>query len=185
MEGLTRRMPMQLSLVMIRGDHEARVDAMLSRAGHRATGRECLDVHGCVAWQEAAKMVRSANRPCEVIRVAKEGDWTLLSDETGVIVDALDMWREVASELKTTIVAVFAAGEEWSFAVFGPEGLMRAVVVDGDDVTQCGQAMSIEELFSGRARIEDLTLLVSSYGVDFGRTNLEACYRLVEVELVA
>jgi hypothetical protein len=178
-------MPMQLSLVMIRGDHEARVDAMLSRAGHRVTGRESRDVHGCLAWTEAAKMIRSADRPCEVIRVAKEGNWTLLSDETGAMVDALAMWQEVARELETAVVAVLHSQDEWSFAVFGPDGLVRAVVVDEDEVTERGDALPIEQLFSGKARLEDLTLLISSFGVDFDRTNLESSYRLVEVEVAA
>ena len=47
------------------------------------------DVYGCVAWSEAAKMVRTAQRPCEVIRVAREGNWTLISDESGLVVDDL------------------------------------------------------------------------------------------------
>ena len=178
-------MPMQLSLVMIRGDHEARVDAMLARAGHRVTGRENHDVYGCVAWSEAAKMVRTAQRPCEVIRVAREGNWTLISDESGLVVDDLALWMEVAQEFATPVVAAFAAGDEWSFAVFGPEGLVRAVVVDGDEVIERGTALPIEQLFSGKARLEDLTLLVSSFGVDFDRTNLESSYRLVEIEVAA
>lgn len=185
MVSFTRRMPMQLSLVMIRGDHEGQVDALLSRAGHRVTGRENRDVFGCIAWQEAAKMVRSAPRPCEIIRVAKEGNWTLLSDESGLVVDDLALWQEVARDLETPVVAVFASGDEWSFAVFGPQGLVRAVVVDDDEVIERGEALPIEQLFSGKARLEDLTLLVSSFGVDFDRTNLESQYRLVEVEVAA
>lgn len=185
MMSLARRMPMQLSLVMIRGDHEARVDEMLARAGHRVTGRESREVHGCIAWSEAAKMVRAAERPCEIIRVAKEGNWTLLSDESGLVVDDLALWQELSRDLRTPVVAAFAAGSEWSFAVFGPEGLLRAVVVDGEEVIERGEPLPIEQLFSGRARLEDLTLLVSSFGVDFERTNLESCYRLVEVEVAA
>ena len=110
-----------------------------------------------------------------------------LSDVIAIKLSSEDLalWQELARDLRTPVVAAFAAGSEWSFAVFGPEGLLRAVVVDGEEVIERGEPLPIEQLFSGRARLEDLTLLVSSFGVDFERTNLESCYRLVEVEVAA
>lgn len=177
---LTRRM--QLSFVMIQGDHVGAVGGILERMGYLPTGRELDCVPGCLVWRETASLVESASAPSEVVRVGRDQGWTLLSDESGELSSDPRTWNRVAAQRDTQVVTLCASEDLWSFTVHGPEGLRRAVVVE-DEVVEHGAPLPIEALFSGKAKVEDLMALVASMGLDFEGLNERAHYRLIEVHL--
>ncbi len=116
--------------------------------------------------------------------MTRDQGWTILSDESGRLSCAPDLWSAIARETGKQVLSFCADDELWAFSVHGPEGLRRMVVVD-DEVLERGAPLPIESLFSGKATVEDLMSLVQSMGIDFERVNATASYRLVEVEAAA
>lgn len=173
---------MNLSLVMIQGEFGAQVPELLSHFDHHCVALHEETVPGVETGRRVDQMRSAAGGRHEIVRVAQDQGWTVLADDQGMLAESMSACATLARVLDTQVITALDDGELWAFSIHGPDGLRRALVVDGDDVVARGAPLPIEQLFSGRAELRDLTMLIQSFGLDFERLNLEASYRLATVE---
>lgn len=175
---------MHLSLVLIQGDVRTRILSILPEIGHWQTGPMARNLRGLQVWAAVERMSDEASGPRDFVRVGVHRGWTVLSDESGRIIDNPHAWSDWAQQHDVRVLAAYAdpAADMCAFALFGPQGRERAVARCGDDMHTVGEPLDIESSFASSSSMEagDLVLLLDALGVDFGQLNASTQYTILE-----
>jgi hypothetical protein len=168
---------MNMSLVLIHqalGRSEA--ESLIKCCGHEILGELANDVPA----GHVASYASTVGDQQEVVRVAVEGGWTVLADESGRLPEARATWREASVQQGVASLSLISEPDLVAFAWHGADGQSRAVAVADDARRESGDALAIERSFAGNGPSSgDLLLLAQSVGVDLARLNDRARFRLL------
>ncbi len=166
-------------LVLVEGKRSAEVTALLAGLGYQAPVevREGVEGSGVSA---TAQELQDAHpeAPLAMFAVTVDERWTLLSDLTGDLLNALPSLTELSGKIGGRVIVLRfepgACGLWWMDA----GRLQRRVEQLSRGVSFDGERLPIEAAFgvAGRLEEEDLFTVVQSLGVDIARLNSAAKY---------
>ena len=152
------------------------VDELITACGHEIVSELARDVPA----RHVASYALAVEHGRELVRVAVEDGWTVIADESGRLPEARAVWQRASETRKVSSLVMMADGEVVAFAWHGRDGGTRAVAVSEGEVHDAGQPLAIERAFGPAGPTSgDLLLIAQSVGVDLGRLNEQARYRLL------
>ncbi len=151
-------------------------DLLVGACGHSVLH----PIAASVPAREVIGHTMSADPNHEVVRIACDGGWTVLADESGRLPEARKLWKRETQSRGVRSLLMLADDEIVAFALHEPDGSARAVASCDGHYQAKGRPLAVEGAFAPkRLTAGDLLLLAQSVGVDLERLNHGINYRLL------